>query len=203
MKLLTLKLAFGVALGAYNSKMGTDWVATDGIDNDNAIPVTGESSTVFDASFGVAFKTQDLYVGASATHLSGGTLDNLNVVLTQHFFFEAGYKFTLPGDAIKLVPNVLVKTDFASTQLDANLLAFYNDVVWVGVSYRLEDAIAPMAGVQLPVGDKGGVRVGYSYDVTTSEIQNHSSGSHEVFLNYSHQIGKPLRGGGNRNTLGL
>lgn len=185
------KLAFGVALGMFNSKMGTDWVATDGVDFDNAIPVTGESSTVFDASFGVVFRTQELYVGLSATHLPGGDLKNLNIELTQHVYFEAGYDFTLPGDAIKLIPNVLVKTDFSSTQVDVNLMAMWNNIVWIGVSYRLEDAIAPMLGVQLPVG-KGEIRVGYSYDVTTSEIKNYSSGTHEIFLNYNMGIGKPL-----------
>ena len=185
------KLAFGVALGMYNSKMGTDLVATDGVDIYNAIPVTGESSTAFDASFGVVFRTQELYIGASATHLSGGTLENLNIKLTQHVYFEAGYDINLPGDQIKLIPNILLKTDFASYQFDANLMAMWNNIIWVGVSYRLEDAISPMAGVQLPVG-KGEIRVGYSYDVTTSEINNYSSGTHEVFLNYNMGIGKPL-----------
>ena len=185
------KLAFGAALGMYTSKMGTDWVATDGVDIDNAIPVTGESSTSFDASFGVVFRTQELYVGLSATHLPGGNLENLNIQLAQHVYFEAGYDFSLPGDEIKLIPNVLVKTDFSSTQVDLNLLAMWNNIVWVGVTYRLEDAIAPMAGVQLPVG-KGEIRVGYAYDVTTSEIKNYSSGSHEIFLNYNMGIGKPL-----------
>lgn len=185
------KLAFGVALGMYNTKMGTEWVATDGVDFDNAIPITGESSTLFDASFGVVFRTQELYAGLSVTHLSGGHLETVNIDLTQHLYFEAGYDITLPGETIKLIPNVLVKTDFASTQVDVNMLAMWNNIVWFGVSYRLEDAISPMAGVQLPVG-KGEIRVGYSYDVTTSEIQNYSSGTHEIFLNYNMGIGKPL-----------
>jgi type IX secretion system PorP/SprF family membrane protein len=185
------KLSFGVALGMYNSKMGTDWVATDGVDFDNAIPVTGESSTLFDASFGVVFRTQELYAGISATHLSGGNLKNLNIDLTQHFYAEVGYEITLPGETIKLIPNVLAKTDFASTQVDINLMAMWNNLFWVGATYRLEDAIAPMAGIQMPVG-KGEIRIGYSYDITTSEIKNYSSGTHEIFLNYNMGIGKPL-----------
>jgi len=185
-----MKLSMGVALGMYNSKLGTDWRATDGIDNDTAIPITGESSTVFDASFGLVLRSEQLYVGLSATHLSGGKLENLNIELTQHFYFEAGYDFIL-SDAIKLIPNVLVKTDFVSTQFDANLMAMWNNVVWLGASYRFEDAIAPMAGLQFPVG-KGEIRLGYSYDVTISELKNYSSGSHEIFVNYNMSLGKPL-----------
>jgi hypothetical protein len=34
-------------------------------------------------------------------------------------------------------------------------------------------------------------RIGYSYDVTTSELKNYSSGSHEIMLNYCFLIVKP------------
>ena len=184
------KLGMGVALGMYNSKLGTDWVARDDIDNDTAIPISGESSTVFDASFGLVLRSEQLYVGLSVTHLSGGKLENLNIALTQHYYFEAGYDFIL-GDEFKLIPNVLVKTDFISTQFDANLTAMWNNVIWLGVSYRFEDAVAPMVGIQLPVG-KGEIRIGYAYDVTLSDIKNYSSGSHEIFVNYNMSLGKPL-----------
>jgi type IX secretion system PorP/SprF family membrane protein len=186
-----MKLSLGLAVGMYNSKVGTNWIATDGVDNDSAIPITGESSTAFDASFGVVLRSEQLYVGLSATHLTGGDLTNVNVVLTQHFYFEAGYDFIL-GDAFKLTPNVLVKTDFVSTQFDINLTAMWNNIVWLGVSYRFEDAVAPMVGLQFPVGKSGEIRIGYSYDVTISELKNYSSGTNEIFINYNMSLGKPL-----------
>ena len=186
-----MKLSFGLGLGIFNSKLGTDWVATDGVDNDSAIPVSGNSSTVFDASFGVVLRTEQLYVGLSATHLPGGTLDNLNYKLTQHFYFDAGYEFILPGDVFKIIPNILVKTDFASTQFDINAQFMWNNVFWIGASYRLEDAVSPMIGFQLPIG-KGEIRVGYSYDITLSDLNKYSSGTHEAFVNYNLSLGKPL-----------
>lgn len=185
-----MKLGMGVALGMYNSKLGTDWVATDDIGNDEAIPIAGGNSTVFDASFGLVLRSEQLYVGLSATHLSGGNLKTLNIELTQHYYFEAGYDFIL-GDAFKLIPNVLVKTDFVSTQFDANLMLMWNNVFWLGATYRYEDAVSPMAGFQMPIG-KGEIRLGYSYDVTISDLNNYSGGSHEVFVNYNMSLGKPL-----------
>ena len=185
-----MKLGLGVAIGMYNSAMGNEWVANDEVDNDTAIPVNGASSTLFDASFGVVLRSEELYVGLSATHLSGGDLEDLNINLTQHFFFEAGYDFVV-SDAIKLIPNVLVKTDFISTQFDLNMLAMWNNVIWLGASYRFEDAISPMIGLQYPVG-KGEFRLGYAYDVTLSELNNYSNGSHEIFVNYNMSLGKPL-----------
>jgi len=39
-----------------------------------------------------------------------------------------------------------------------------------------------------------GFKVGYSYDITLSEIRNYSAGSHELFLTYQFNIGKtPVR----------
>jgi hypothetical protein len=35
------------------------------------------------------------------------------------------------------------------------------------------------------------LRIGYSYDVTTSKLKNYSSGSHEIMLNYCFMIVKP------------
>ncbi|MBK7482874.1 MAG: type IX secretion system membrane protein PorP/SprF [Flavobacteriales bacterium] len=62
----------------------------------------------------------------------------------------------------------------------------YNNQVWLGVSYRTEDAIAPLIGYQIATGkDKTSMfKIGYSYDVTTSRLKNYSSGSHEIMLNY-------------------
>ena len=66
-----------------------------------------------------------------------------------------------------------------------------DDMIWAGVSWRPGDAVSPVAGIQYRVIKKEQIsyseqffRVGYSYDVTTSELQTYSSGSHEVFLSY-------------------
>ncbi len=68
----------------------------------------------------------------------------------------------------------------------------YNKMIWLGVGYRTEDAIAPIIGYQyqFPKGNSM-LKIGYSYDVTTSELKNYSSGSHEIMLNYCFKIVKP------------
>ena len=55
-------------------------------------------------------------------------------------------------------------------------------MLWVGVSYRMQDAIAPMIGYRF-LKDKS-LKVGYSYDLTLSKIKGYSSGTHEVMLGY-------------------
>jgi type IX secretion system PorP/SprF family membrane protein len=103
-----------------------------------------------------------------------------------------GYHFDL-SPQFTLTPNVLAKTDLASTQFDGNVTVMYDNTIWLGATYRLEDAIAPMAGYQYTFpGGKSNLRIGYSYDITTSDIKNYSDGSHELMLSYCLTIAKPL-----------
>ena len=103
-----------------------------------------------------------------------------------------GYNFNLDGDFLVLRTNFLTKTDIAALAVDFNVNLLMNDMLWAGVSARPGDAIAPVLGFQHRITKKEQIsyseqffRVGYSYDITTSELQNFSSGSHEVFLSYS------------------
>jgi hypothetical protein len=41
-----------------------------------------------------------------------------------------------------------------------------------------------MLGYQYKPNEKSMLKIGYSYDVTTSRLKNYSSGSHEIMLNY-------------------
>jgi type IX secretion system PorP/SprF family membrane protein len=106
---------------------------------------------------------------------------------------QGGYNWALGGDQnYVLQPSTLIKSDGTSTQVDLNATFLYNNMVWIGVSYRTEDAIAPMIGYQHLFSDGTSMlRFGYSYDVTTSTLRNYSSGSHEVMLSYCMTIVRP------------
>ncbi|MCH2213808.1 MAG: type IX secretion system membrane protein PorP/SprF [Flavobacteriales bacterium] len=197
------KLGLGVGLGFVNSSINNDWVAYDYGDEgqfvgigtgvgDQSINAQNQTATTFDASFGAYLYNPKYYVGISAVHLTEGDLSELNIQVARHLYFMAGYDFELTP-MLTLTPQTLVKTDLASTQVDVNATATYNNTFWLGVSYRLEDAIAPMAGYnyQFPDG-KSNLRIGYSYDLTTSELNNYSSGSHEIMLGYCYKLQKPL-----------
>jgi len=102
-----------------------------------------------------------------------------------------GYQLPLGSD-LALRPNVLIKSDFAATQFDLNADVLWNNMLWGGLSFRPKDAISPYVGFQTmfePI--KGqtslinhGLKLGYSYDVTTSDLKDYSAGSHEIFLTY-------------------
>ncbi len=187
-------LNLGASIGMYNSTIGADWVSIDPVANDDAIPVAQQSNTKFDASFGLYFhRPGKFYAGLSSTHLSQGQMEDVNIEIARHYYLMGGYIFDI-NPMFNINPNVLIKSDIASTQYDLNVNGEYhtgNKMIWLGVTYRTVDAIAPQLGYQQQFG-KNTLRVGYSYDITTSQLSNYSNGSHEIMVNFCFKIEKPL-----------
>ena len=95
-----------------------------------------------------------------------------------HFFASLGYKLYL-GDDFAAMPSALIKSvNPVPASVDVNLKIAYKDRIWVGGSFRKDDAFAGMAGFHLG----SFMNVGYSYDFTTSGLNRVSNGSHEVVL---------------------
>ena len=64
----------------------------------------------------------------------------------------------------------------ADTYQHAELLQ--KQKVWLGVAYRTMDAASAMIGYLF----KQNLLFGYSYDFTTSNLRNYSSGTHELMF---------------------
>jgi len=56
----------------------------------------------------------------------------------------------------------------------------YQDKLWAGGSYRLEDGYAAMVGINI----NNFFNVGYSYDLTKTKLNTVSSGTHEIVLGF-------------------
>jgi len=159
------------------------WKAPDGSDGatDPSIP-QGESAGAPDFAIGAYYHTPEMYVGLSSDHLTAATLkkDKFSFQMARHYYVTAGYN-KMVGANLELRPSIFVKSDAASTQLDLNFLVMYKNMFWMGASYRLKDAVAPMVGFQQTLGNGSNFRIGYSYDVTTSAIKRNT---HEIMLGY-------------------
>lgn len=180
------KLGIGADLGMIQREIDGDFVFNDA--NDPSIPTSAVSDNIFpDIGAGIYFNSDKAYLGVSASHLTEGELDygDFKSVSVRHYYFTGGYSFDLtPNWALK--PSVLVKNDGNITQADFNLNVHYANRVWIGGSYRLEDAIVAMLGINITQN----LRIGYSFDITTSEIKDFSSGTHEVMLGYCFRVSK-------------
>lgn len=186
-------LSAGLYAGLSGRALSGTWISVDPVDDDGAIPGSGRGASGFDLGAGLYYRTPSLWLGISSTQLPETELKDVSIKNKRHYYVQAGYDWAIGGDKkYVLQPSVLVKSDAFSTQLDIGALFLYDDMLWAGVGYRTEDAFAPMIGYQhkFPKGDSM-LRIGYSYDVTTSALKKYSSGSHEVMLSYCFKIVKP------------
>ncbi len=156
-----------------------------------------ESAIVPDASFGTNLYTDRGYIGFSFNHLLQNQLktdlfkkgSESFGYLTNHLFITGGYLFEL-NSVWEFEPSLLIKiVSPLPPQMDASVRVFYQENIWLGLQYRTQDAIVLAIGYEY----KKQLIIGYSYDFTTSNIKNYSSGSHEVMLGYkfgvSHSAG--------------
>lgn len=206
-------LGVGIDGGILQQQFNGNWITPDGVGSpDNAIPGYSYGTNTnaklneltYDLGFGAYYTIANrMYVGISSTHLTAQDISaggNVKYSLARHYYLMGGYTFQLNQDHA-IQPNIKVKTDAASTQLDVNLTYLFRNSFWFGVSYRMQDAIAPMLGVRLL--EKKNLKIGYSYDVTTSKIKGYSAGTHEIMLGYCFNVSKPPKVSSYQNTRQL
>jgi len=179
------KLAVGINLGMMNKALDPEWIIPDGlgdVQGDPQIPQNKESRVAFDMGLGIFYRSENLFLGISTTHLNQARIryENATPYLVRHYYLTAGYNFQLANPLFEILPTVALKSDGKANQLYLNTNVRYNKRFWGGVSYRAGDAIVGILGVEL----FNGVRIGYSYDFAVSKIQKYSSGSHELTIGY-------------------
>jgi type IX secretion system PorP/SprF family membrane protein len=161
------QLGIGFSFGMYQS----------GLDGSQLNPSeTGDNRKLY-------FNTQDVYFGLSSLHLTEPSIDVSDgsiKQLKQHYFLIAGSYHEI-SSALSLNPSIYLKSDGSSSQLDINTNLLYNDKIWGGLSYRLDDGIVLLAGLEL----MKDLRLGLAYDLVMSEI---NTNSFEVMLGYNFDI---------------
>ena len=187
-------LGMGASFGLSNVGIqGATWVDPTGGSGaiDPLIPNDDINEIIPDIGLGFYYWTDDWWAGASVSHLvpfSAQYTNDLNFDQSRHLYFNGGYNWDVAPEW-ELRPSMLVKTDLASFQLDINAIALYNNMFYGGVSYRLQDAVAVMLGYNITEQ----LRVGYAYDITTSQLSLRSNGSHEIMASYCFSIEIPPR----------
>jgi type IX secretion system PorP/SprF family membrane protein len=204
-------LSIGLDGGIYQSRINGNYIAPQTL-QDPSIPnntQTGGTGSPNlnklnpDFGGGIYYTIPNkVYLGISSTHISDETLNGaigtsgsggvnlapgqqnigykLAYDVARHYYIIGGYTFNLRNGEDALTPNVITKTNAASPQLDVNLTYMYKKMIGLGLSYRLQDAVAPMLVYKAPFG----LRIAYSYDITTSQIKGYSAGTHEISIGY-------------------
>lgn len=132
---------------------------------------------------GLYLSSQDWYLGLSAPKLINNDNNEFSdyVALEQvHYYLTGGYVFDL-SDSWKLRPTALAKvTSGAPLSFDISSTFIFDEKLYLGATYRVDDAIGAFIDFQIfePL------RVGYAYEYTTSDLRPYTSGSHEILLIY-------------------
>ena len=178
------KLAFGIAARALQYKL--DYNSMTALDSDDDLLYqSSESTFVPDADFGVYLYQEKYFVGISATQLIGLPVEITQTAtkegeMVRHYYLHGGYKFDL-GKKFQLEPSVMARTtEVTPFSIDINLRGIYQRNYWLGFSYRSSNTVIAMLGVKY----KHFV-LGYAYDYSLSEINNYSSGTHEIIIGYN------------------
>jgi type IX secretion system PorP/SprF family membrane protein len=181
----TLKLGMSASLGVMQFAIDGTRIelATEG---DPALYSELNSQILFDAKFGTVLYSDDFYVGITLPQLLQNRVDLYDSAdpsmsrLEDHYMFTAGYRYAI-NDDITLEPSVLVKyVSPTPLKIDGSLRAIYQDMIWVGGSWRNNDAWVAMVGYEW----NEALSIGYAFDFTTSNLQNHSDGTHEIMLGF-------------------
>ncbi|WP_187262962.1 PorP/SprF family type IX secretion system membrane protein [Pontibacter beigongshangensis] len=192
-----LYLSSGVFAGFQQFRFDPDKVHL--ADNSNHLdPVTRNgriNAFMPDLSVGTFLHSEQFYAGFSLFQVLGnrffraeGTAEASH--LSQHLFVSGGYHVEIDRN-ITVTPSFLVKyAGPAPIQADLNVKGVYNfskrkktafdDQVWAGLSYRTQDALVGLLGVQF----MEQYQLSYSFDLTVSPMRHHSAGSHEIMLGF-------------------
>jgi type IX secretion system PorP/SprF family membrane protein len=189
-------LGIGINLGVFNKAINGEWeIPEDDLGiyitpgSDPAITQGEVSQIALDTGLGLYLEGKNYFLGASVTHVNQASIkfsDLATTYLARHYYLSGGYNIKLPDPLFELRPSFLLKSDLAGWQVDLNTNVVYNERLWAGLSYRIQDAVALLFGTEL----FNGLSVGYSFDLVTSAIGRYGYGSHEVFLSYSVNIEK-------------
>ena len=163
--------------------------------NGSTLPTQTASVTMHDFAAGLMLFSEYFYVGGAAHHLTEPNqafIVNKEVKWPMRISVHAGGVIPLTQsysneEPWSLSPNVIYikQADFQQINVGTYLS---KGPVSAGVWYRLNDAVIVTAGFQ-----RGQMRLGYGYDITTSPLSNAKpGGSHEVSLSFTFEKFQPI-----------
>lgn len=177
------RLAAGIRVGgAFYSARLNDLVTFDANDPTHSANIQSQFIPKFGA--GLYYYERNWFAGISMPVIFAMDDEILPTVTVNERFFRshtylnAGYVYE-HSSVFAVKPSVLIKYQGeAPLQADINCNLLFFNKFWLGAGYRTGDAMVVMAEWNITEM----FRLGYAYDLTTTDIGNYSTGSHEVML---------------------
>lgn len=184
------RLSFGLRAGfdVYQANLSQ----LDHIDpNDPAINKDVDGSLLPNFGLGAYYYSDKGYVGIASPSILENEMNKGNNSLgsakdleARHYMLMAGYVLNLSSDSagIKFRPSVMLRMieGDAPVSFDLTAMFLFKDRLWLGASYRHEDAVSALVSFEFT----DHLRAGYAYDFGISALNDYHNGSHEIMIGY-------------------
>jgi type IX secretion system PorP/SprF family membrane protein len=177
-------LALGIrAGGTFYQHRGTEANLQQGGD-----PLYAQNEGFFVPKMGVGayFQDDNWFAGASVPNLAAYragrafTFNDDQSFVRRHYFAHLGF-ITGLDRGIMLKPSILVKyVKGAPVQADINAQVYVNNKIGFGAGYRTGDSFS----ILCEFFPNEMLRIGYSYDATTSRLAKFGANAHEIVIGY-------------------
>ncbi|MEM9142200.1 MAG: type IX secretion system membrane protein PorP/SprF [Bacteroidota bacterium] len=179
----TVDMSFGLKAGLTSYYLRTP---------DTSDSFFNDSNTQWSPNFGagIYISSERWFVGLSSPRV-------LNTDLNEGEFqaLERNSYYAILGIVLDVMPNVKFKpaliskfTDGAPATYDVSANFLLYDKVWLGATYRFN--FADNFGALVDYQITKDIRIGYAYDLPTTQLSGFSSGTHEILLIYEFGFGK-------------
>lgn len=177
------KIALGVKAGA--RMLSIDWSKGKFYDNDDVLLNSNVNNKIMGLiGSGIYMYNDKWYAGISVPNFIRHDYYNdvKEAVVSDrlHYYFISGYVFDISSD-VKFKPSVLIKAVSGSplsTDFSTNFLL--REKLTLGASYRWDDSIGALIGIQM----SETIFLGYSFDYTVTKLNKYNDGTHEVILRF-------------------
>ncbi len=187
-------LAMGLKAGADFMQLDLQNLrTTDKLGRDDPAFMYNYNKTLINFGLGFYYYTKRFYAGLSVPRLLENNLKDDDGVKVRgrgyqdrHYFFTTGALFDL-SYRLKLKPSALVKAVWdAPLSVDVNAHFILDDVLWLGVGYRITNSFDFLIHYQVTPQ----LRIGYAYDLTAKDLRPYNHGTHEIMIAFDFQFDK-------------
>jgi type IX secretion system PorP/SprF family membrane protein len=175
------KLAFGLKAGFTAFSVDNELLTSN---TDDQLIGNIENRWTPNVGAGVMWLWERGYLGLSAPRLINNnySTDSPYKALERvSYYFTGGYVFNL-GVTTKFKPSFMIKATngaTVSTDVSANFLFF--ERLWLGAGYRFNNTAGAL-GLMTDYQVLRDWRIGYTFELPTSEIRPYTNGTHEIIL---------------------
>ncbi len=180
------KFKLGLGLKGGVSFYRANLVALETVDSDPVFSRDIYENFLPNVGVGMFLFSENTYFGLSAPKLIENTITHEDVTTDyvnkqqMHIYFVAGHRVDFSED-FQLKTNAMIRqVSGAPVSFDMTVMGGFRDKFWVGAMYRFDAAYGIIAQFK----PTAKMTIGYSYDITISELSAFNAGTHEIMFSY-------------------